>query len=37
MNLNNNRVIVRTDIIDPHVYLDIELQYKELIEVLDTE
>jgi len=36
MNLNNNRVIVRTDIIDPHVYLDIELQYKELIEVLNS-
>ena len=34
--MNNNRVIVRTDIIDPHVYLDIELQYKELIEVLNS-
>lgn len=29
-----NRVIVRTDVIDPHTYLDIELKYKELIEVL---
>lgn len=31
-----NRVIVRTDIIDPHTYLDVELKYRELLEVVQS-
>lgn len=30
----DNKIVVRTDIIDPHTYLDIELEYKDLIEVI---
>lgn len=31
-----NRIAVRTDIIDPHTYLDIELKYKELLEIIQS-
>jgi len=32
----NNKIIIRTDIINPHTYLDIELRYKDLIEIIFT-
>jgi len=30
----NNKIIVRTDIINPHTYLDVEMMYKDLIETI---
>lgn len=30
----DNKILVRTDIINPHTYLDIELSYKDLIETI---
>lgn len=31
----DNKIVVRTDIINPHTYLDLELDYKDLIETIN--